>query len=59
MCDQGCEAVLRADAEELLAEADAMKARRHHKNAEATRRHAMSLALAAGHLRRHEKEKDA
>ena len=50
-----CEAVLRADAEQLLEQADRLEAR-HPKNAAVSRRLAMSLALAAGHLRRHAKE---
>ena len=54
-----CEAVLRADAETLLAQADRLAAQRHTANAEVSRRQAMSLALAAGHLRRHAKEKKA
>ncbi len=50
-----CEAVLRRDAEQLLEHADLMRAK-YPKAAQVSERHAMSLALAAGHLRDHERK---
>ena len=46
-----CRDTLRADAEALLEQADRMR-RKHPRNADHARRHALSLALAIGHLNR-------
>jgi len=52
MCD--CRDTLRADAERLLEQSDRMR-RKHPRNAEHSRRHALALALAVGHLTRHDR----
>jgi len=50
-----CRDTLRADAERLLEQSDRMQ-RQHPRNAEHSRRHAMALALAVGHLTRHDRK---
>jgi len=49
--DCTCRDTLRADAERLLEQSDRMR-RKHPRNADHSRRHAMALALAVGHLNR-------